>query len=57
MCCYSIFKELLGTTENIPSLGANLLISKLSTLRFEDVNITDPDLEEVFMHYYTRKES
>ena len=30
------------------------LVRKLSALRFSDVNITDPDLEEIFMHYYAR---
>ncbi len=34
----------------------DLLIKKLSTFAFEDINITDPDLDEVFMHYYGKEE-
>ena len=30
------------------------LVRKLSSLSFSDVNISDPDLEEIFMHYYAR---
>jgi len=31
------------------------LLSVLSGLEFSDVNISDPDLEEVFMHYYVKE--
>ncbi|MBQ6845731.1 MAG: ABC transporter ATP-binding protein [Oscillospiraceae bacterium] len=31
------------------------LLSVLSDLEFSDVNISDPDLEEVFMHYYVKE--
>lgn len=31
------------------------LPSVLSTILFEDFTVTDPDLEEVFMHYYTKE--
>lgn len=31
------------------------LIRRLSLIEFEDVNLTDPDLEEIFMHYYERE--
>lgn len=31
-------------------------IVALSQIKFSDVNISDPDLEETFMHYYTREE-
>lgn len=37
--------------------SAEQLIRMLGTIRFSDVNITDPDLEEIFMHYYSRKEN
>ena len=37
--------------------SAEELIKTLSTLRFTDVNITEPDLEEIFMHYYRREEN
>ncbi len=33
------------------------LLAQLSTLKFEDVNITDPDLEEIFLHYYRKEET
>lgn len=32
------------------------LIEALSKLPVEDLNITDPDLEEVFLHYYEKEE-
>lgn len=32
------------------------LIKELGKLHFSDINISDPDLEEVFMHYYVREE-
>jgi ABC-2 type transport system ATP-binding protein len=53
------FKDVSFDGENLSFLyegKGELLVSKLSALRFEDVNISDPDLEEVFMHYYERKE-
>lgn len=34
----------------------NQLLSELSSLSFYDFTIQDPDLEEVFMHYYTKEE-
>ena len=33
------------------------LISELGKLSFEDISITDPDLEEVFMHYYVKEDN
>lgn len=30
------------------------LLDRLSKLSFRDINITDPDLEEIFMHYYRK---
>ena len=33
------------------------LISELGKLDFEDINISDPDLDEVFMHYYVKEEN
>ena len=32
------------------------LINALSKIDFTDVNISDPDIEEIFMHYYARGE-
>lgn len=31
------------------------LLKELSSLSFEDINISDPDLEEIFMHYYVKE--
>jgi ABC-2 type transport system ATP-binding protein len=31
------------------------LLSELASLSFEDFTVSDPDLEEVFMHYYERE--
>ena len=53
------FKDVRLEGDNLSFLfegKSELLIAKLAAMRFEDVNISDPDLEEVFMHYYTRKE-
>ena len=33
------------------------LVKILAAASFEDINITDPDLDEVFMHYYVKEES
>lgn len=32
------------------------LLSELSALSFDDFNVSDPDLEEIFMHYYAKEE-
>lgn len=32
------------------------LISMLAGLSFTDISITDPDFEEIFLHYYTKEE-
>ena len=32
------------------------LISTISSMNFEDVNISDPELDEAFMHYYVKEE-
>jgi len=34
---------------------ADGLIRALAGLSFEDITLTDPDIEEVFMHYYTKE--
>lgn len=33
------------------------LLSALADIPFEDFTVTDPDLDEVFMHYYAREEN
>ncbi len=35
---------------------ANELMRQLGMLDFEDVNVSDPELDEVFMHYYAKEE-
>ena len=38
--------------------GSSLQLTKeLATLNFEDITITDPDLEEVFLHYYQKEQT
>ncbi len=37
--------------------GTKELLATLSKASFEDFIVTDPDLEEVFMHYYTKEDS
>ena len=32
------------------------LLANLTSIDFDDINITDPDLEDVFMHYYAKEE-
>lgn len=44
------------TVKFLYSGKATELMRRLSELSFEDVSITDPDLEEVFMHYYAKEE-
>lgn len=34
----------------------NTLLKQLQSVSFEDINILDPDLEEIFMHYYEKEE-
>lgn len=34
---------------------ADELIKSLYSFEFEDITVTDPDLDEVFMHYYSRE--
>lgn len=36
--------------------GADTLLSALSKLHLTDITILEPDLEEIFMHYYAEKE-
>jgi ABC-2 type transport system ATP-binding protein len=35
---------------------ADLLLKSLSSASFEDINISDPELDEVFINYYTKEE-
>ncbi len=43
-----------GVTSFLYSGRPDTLIKMLSSLTIDDVNITDPDLDEVFMHYYKK---
>ncbi len=46
-----------GTISFLYSGDINILLQVLSGLPLTDVSITDPDLEEIFMHYYTGTEN
>ena len=47
-----------GDTVNFLYSGnAKDLTRQLSSLEFEDVNISDPELDEVFMHFYAKEEN
>lgn len=37
--------------------SASALTRELCALKFEDFNVSDPDLDEVFMHYYAKEEA
>ena len=44
-----------GTVKSFLYSGpAEQLIAALANIRFEDITLTDPDIEDVFMHYYTK---
>ena len=45
-----------GNMNFLYSGDIKMLLSSVSTLDFSDINITDPDLEEVFMHFYAKEE-
>jgi ABC-2 type transport system ATP-binding protein len=44
-----------STVQFLYSGKASSLLDELSRLSFDDITITDPDLEEVFIHYYTKE--
>lgn len=48
-------KEENGNISFICQGEAKTLVNELSSLDFDDVSITDPDLEEIFMHYYKKE--
>ncbi|MBO4355932.1 MAG: ABC transporter ATP-binding protein [Clostridia bacterium] len=51
-------KDLKQNESNISFLysgRADELIAMLSKLHFEDVTLTDPDIEDVFIHYYSKE--
>ena len=50
------FKRENDTVKFLYNGKATELTLELSRLSFEDVNISDPELDEVFMHYYTKEE-
>ncbi|MBQ8322054.1 MAG: ABC transporter ATP-binding protein [Clostridia bacterium] len=48
-------KDIVTEDENISFLYSGdekALLKRLCTLDFSDINISDPDLDEIFMHYY-----
>ncbi len=46
-----------GSVSFLYSGSPKELLSYLSGVSFEDFTVTDPDLDEVFMHYYSKEES
>ncbi len=44
-----------GAVSFLYSGRADELIRALAKLDFEDITLTDPDIEDVFMHYYTKE--
>lgn len=51
-------KDLHGTPESVDFLYSgdmNALLQTLSKGDIQDITVTEPDLEEVFLHYYERK--
>lgn len=44
-----------GITSFLYSGKANALIQEFSKLQLEDLTITDPELQEIFMHYYKKE--
>ena len=62
--CTSVLPDIEGirdvcTSNNTVSFlyggRADELIKALSVLSFDDITMTDPDIEDVFMHYYTKE--
>lgn len=49
-------KQELDTVQFLYGGSINQLLNELSQMQLEDINISDPDLEEVFMHYYAKEE-
>ena len=52
-------KIIKNENENIQFLyngDISLLIKEMSNFRLQDINITDPELDEVFMHFYTKED-
>ncbi|MGN0624964.1 MAG: ABC transporter ATP-binding protein [Oscillospiraceae bacterium] len=46
-----------GSVSFLYSGSPKQLLTSLADLSFEDFTVTDPDLEEVFMHYYAKEEN
>lgn len=44
-----------GITSFLYSGKVDALIKELAKLKFDDITITDPELQEVFMHYYKKE--
>ena len=50
------FKEDSGSASFLYSGDMNILLNRLSGGDIRDLNISEPDLEEVFLHYYEKEE-
>ena len=49
-------KQNCDTISFLYSGSPSMLLSELSKLPITDINITEPDLEEIFMHFYSKEE-
>ena len=51
-----IIKSENGIVQFLYNGDINLLIGEMSNIKCDDINITDPELDEVFMHFYAKEE-
>ena len=51
-----IIKSENGVLQFLYNGDINILINEMSNKKIDDINITDPELDEVFMHFYTKEE-
>ena len=49
-------QESEGAVSFLYNGDVNALLKRLSTEKLEDLSIGEPDLEEVFLHYYERED-
>jgi len=46
-----------GTVNFLYNGRSDKLLAELTEISFEDINIVDPEFDEIFMHYYAKEES
>ena len=50
-------KEQSGSISFLYSGSSEELVRRLAEISFEDITIADPDLDEIFMHYYEKEDA